>query len=446
MGKDFKATCKYTKFKKIGSGSFGNVYRARSPSKNEIVAIKKLKSVHQNDLMEIIALRHLHHPNIISILDILNNDSCLDKKKLAFVMPFAMVIDDYFNTDFVWDELTLKSIIYQLIDGLKFMHDNHLLHLDIKPDNLLIMGSWENPLIKYTDLGLAMFVSDPDEYTYSPFLRGTSTYRPVEVAPAKKKNSLYKYSGKADVYAVGISILAIKYKSHAPFEIIEEFEDANDYEFIKYKYTKEWKKEFQDKELVEVIEKMISVNPKNRYTVNQLIDLTYFKSFIPSKNATVLEPPLGIKTSDINFNKIYDSYYDRKIPIITYIRMMDLFYLLAPYMSIYNKNVIVKSSEGKIKLPLDKVLNNINRLASILSNNIYYDYYSNASALDLIILKTFKGIVFRETITDISDNLDDALFVIKHSTNLQEYNNYRLKKSSSSSSTKGEKINQKTLY
>lgn len=443
--KVFKPSCKYKPIKKLGEGAFGTVYKAKSSNKSN-VAIKKLKAIESTDLMEIIALRHFQHPAIISILDILNNDNCLRQQELAFVMPFAMVLDDYFYIKEQWSSSVMKSVIYQMIQGLQIMHDNNLLHLDIKPDNLLVLRSWENPIIKYTDFGLSMFVCNPNETTYSLNLRMTSTYRAPDVVPVKKANGLYNFSAKSDIYSVGLTILSILFKTHEPFEILEEYEDANDYEFIKYKYSNEWKSKISDPELVEVISKMISINPKNRYSISELLTLPYFSTYTqvdPSIGKIILPEEKTPTTSYLNFHSLYHQVYEYDaIAMITYVRMMDLCYLLEPYVvQKSDTHITLNSHAGKLYVKIEKLMDSLRTFATLIANDIFDPIERKSNYIDLYILKTFKGSLYRPAITEISDNVDDVLALLDKSNNAQEYEKNRLQKLAGT--TSGEKITQK---
>ncbi|KAJ7184279.1 kinase-like domain-containing protein [Mycena filopes] len=147
---------KYTILGFISSGTYGRVYKAQSLGEDaKIHAIKKFKpdkegdvitytGISQSAIREIALNREIDHENIVALKEVI-----LEDKSIYMVFEFA-------EHDFL--QLFLKSLIYQLFNGLVYLHSCHILHRDLKPANILINASG---VVKIGDLGLARLIYQP---------------------------------------------------------------------------------------------------------------------------------------------------------------------------------------------------------------------------------------------------------------------------------------------
>ncbi|KAI2641839.1 Pkinase-domain-containing protein [Hypomontagnella submonticulosa] len=193
---------KYVKGKKLGEGTYANVYLGflkNDPSK--LVAIKKIKiqkdyteGMAPDAVREIKHLQELSHPNIISLHSVFSSKD----QNLNLVLEYLplgdleMLIRD---TDRVrYGAADIKAWMGMLTRAVWFCHENFVLHRDIKPNNLLIAADGE---VKLADFGLARSFSDP----YKPMTANVITrwYRPPELLFGAKH-----YSGAVDIWSVGL--------------------------------------------------------------------------------------------------------------------------------------------------------------------------------------------------------------------------------------------------
>merc|ERR1719423_609948 len=189
----------YLKIEKIGEGTYGVVYKGRHKSTGQIVAMKKIRleseeeGVPSTAVREISLLKELNHPNVVSLQDVIMQES-----RLYLIFEFlTMDLKKYLDTAIAPDEMMsgqlLKSYCYQLIQAILFCHQRRVLHRDLKPQNLLID---QQGAIKIADFGLARAFGIPVRvYTHEVV---TLWYRAPEVLLGSPK-----YSCPVDIWSIG---------------------------------------------------------------------------------------------------------------------------------------------------------------------------------------------------------------------------------------------------
>ena len=143
-------------------------------------------------------LSKLHHPNIVKVLEVFDENNTT-----YYVMEFidGETIDEYIkrNGKLTVDESLI--ITQEVCSALSYMHDHKMLHLDLKPKN--IMRDTEGH-IYLIDFGLAKQYNDNGEPESSTTLGlGTPGYAPIEQAHYKKDGT---FPVTLDIYAVGASL------------------------------------------------------------------------------------------------------------------------------------------------------------------------------------------------------------------------------------------------
>jgi len=146
----------YIQLEKLGEGTYATVYKGRSKTTNEIVALKEIhldaeEGTPSTAIREISLMKELKHINIVRLYDVIHTEV-----KLVLVFEYCdRDLKKYMDTHGdrgALDPLTVRSFMHQLLKGTAFCHENRVLHRDLKPQNLLINKKGE---LKIGDFGLA---------------------------------------------------------------------------------------------------------------------------------------------------------------------------------------------------------------------------------------------------------------------------------------------------
>ncbi|MCL4125373.1 UNVERIFIED_CONTAM: hypothetical protein GTU68_054996 [Idotea baltica] len=186
---------------RIEEGTYGVVYRAREKSSNEIVALKRLKMEKEKEGFPITSLREVNtllkgqHVNIVTVREIVVGSNM---DKIYIVMDYVehdlkslMETMRKKKQSFTIGEV--KTLMTQLLRAVHHLHDNWILHRDLKTSNLLLS---HRGILKVGDFGLAREYGSPLKQ-YTPIVV-TLWYRAPELLLGAKE-----YSCPIDVWSLG---------------------------------------------------------------------------------------------------------------------------------------------------------------------------------------------------------------------------------------------------
>jgi len=184
---------RYKITKNLGDGTFGVVSKAINRQTGEVVAVKKMKKKFYTweecmALREIKSLRKLNHPSLVKLKEVIRlND------ELYFIFEYLEqnVYQMMTKRNTMFNETEIRSFMYQVFEGLAYMHKHGFFHRDLKPENLLVSDN----LLKIADFGLAREVRSRPPYTDYV---STRWYRAPEIL-LRSTN----YNSPIDIFAMG---------------------------------------------------------------------------------------------------------------------------------------------------------------------------------------------------------------------------------------------------
>lgn len=190
---------RYKILEMIGGGGMANVYLAHDMILDRDVAVKILRLDFAND-EEFIRRFHreaqsatsLAHPNIVNIYDVGEEEQSIYYIVMEYVE--GKTLKQYIQQNSPIPVDKALSIMRQLTSAISHAHQNHIIHRDIKPDNILI-DKHDN--VKITDFGIAMALS-ATSITQTNSVIGSVHY----LSPEQARGGLANH--KSDIYSLGI--------------------------------------------------------------------------------------------------------------------------------------------------------------------------------------------------------------------------------------------------
>ena len=375
-GSEFIIDERYEYIKQIGVGAYGVVISCYDKKTNRNVAIKKVGNAFE-DLIdakrivrEIKLLRYFKHDNIVSLIDI-------QKPPGRTGFEDIYIITDLMETDlhrviYSRQELTddhIQYFIYQILRGVLYMHSANIIHRDLKPANILANKNCD---LKICDLGLGRAEvfdwaemelldkqnklvkktkkkkksedkdknkdNDEEEEEEEPELTEyviTRWYRAPEVILCPSH-----YSKAVDIWSVGCIFAELL--GRQPLFPGDHYLDQiqkivavtgtpkmEDLDFIKKKEAKEfflklvkrtkltWSSLFPNANPIalDLLEKMLTFNPKKRYTVDQCLSHPYFEGLHDPEQEPITTSPFDWTFDAVELTKenLQSMIYDESL-------------------------------------------------------------------------------------------------------------------------------------
>lgn len=198
----------------VGRGAFGNVYKARDPQLDRVVAIKiprfnseTTSKQRTRFLIEAKAAASLHHPNIVAVYD-----AGTIEQQLFIASAFidGCSLRTLIKTSGRPSQAAVARMVMKIADALAYAHSQGIIHRDIKPENILVNKDGE-PFI--TDFGLARIQDSDSTETRDGAILGTLAY----MSPEQAEGQANKVDGRTDLWSLGV-ILYELLAGKRPFE------------------------------------------------------------------------------------------------------------------------------------------------------------------------------------------------------------------------------------
>ncbi|KAB1200239.1 hypothetical protein CJ030_MR0G007784 [Morella rubra] len=289
----------YQEILRIGEGVSGVVYMALDLETNKAVALKKLNlgqepaEIPTTVIREISILKELQHENIVKLLDVVHS-----RKGLCLVFEYFdrdLKQHMFSSPEFSKDLCEAKMFLLQILRGIAYCHSHRVLHRDLKPRNLLIDST--SKVLKIADFGLAR-VFDSPVCTHSPKV-GTPQFRAPELLLGS-----CSYSTPVDVWSAGC-IFAEMVNQRRLFPSSPKNELDIIFSVLGTPDEDTWpgvtslpnfpsgSTKFPPQDLarvfpsldsdgIDLLSKMLCLNPSRRITARSALEHNYFKDMAPS--------------------------------------------------------------------------------------------------------------------------------------------------------------------
>lgn len=252
----------------IGDGAFGKIYKARNKESGILAALKQVNVDDESDLkqysVEVNILSQFNHRNVVGMHEAFYYDS-----KIWMYLEYCSVgaVDNVMQElEHGLSESLIKSISKQMCIGLNFLHNNNVIHRDLKAGNVLLTN---DAIVKLADFGVSAKCSDHDEK------RNTFIGTPHWMAPevfACETSKEDPYDLKADIWSFGITIIEFA-QMNPPFSKVNPGRLA-----IKimrgdpptFDVPSKWSSEFND-----FLSKCLQKNPNQRFLTSQLLEHSF---------------------------------------------------------------------------------------------------------------------------------------------------------------------------
>ena len=299
-------------------GPIATFLNCKSKKDNDFICIKKIEKPFDTcsrgkkvlKLMSMVC--RLKHPNVVLLKEIFIEEIDNYDSAYLFYQNMPSNLERLINSSYDYNKKhpnLVPFIIYQILKGLSYIHSKGIIHRNLKPANILID---ENSNIKICGFGNAIYSSD-----YESTFRGEINdyisekiglnYMAPEGLSSKKKCE-GEYDEKVDLWAVGCILVELLTKE-SPFftplkiskqrwicmlngifkklgkpskQCIESFaskervKNINKFKNFQKMDQKDLYHNIQDKNAIDLIEKLLTINPKERITIEQAKDHPYF--------------------------------------------------------------------------------------------------------------------------------------------------------------------------
>ncbi|KAK7330601.1 hypothetical protein VNO77_24798 [Canavalia gladiata] len=192
-----RSVCEFEMIKKINEGTYGIVYKAKDKKTGEVAALKKVKMNMDREgfplssLREINILLSFNHPSIVNVKEVAVDDYDGTFMVMEYMEYDLKGLMELKKQPFSMNEI--KSLIQQLLEGVKYLHDNWVIHRDLKTSNILLNNEGK---LKICDFGMSRQYGSPLK-PYTPVVV-TLWYRAPELLLGAKE-----YSTAIDMWSVG---------------------------------------------------------------------------------------------------------------------------------------------------------------------------------------------------------------------------------------------------
>ena len=364
---------KYKILSRIGSGSYGTVFLTENIYTKGRFAMKKIEKDSEDLLLdneitdEIEILKKLDHPYLVNILEFYNTSS-----SYYIINDFCQYGELYNQITKKFSETQISVIFRQIFSGLAYLHENDIIHRDLKLENILItdIEKINNKItnktedyfnIKIIDFGTAKIF---DKNHHPRAVVGSAYY----IAPEVLKRN---YNEKCDMWSAGV-ILYMMIVGHAPFDGETDDDILNAIKKGEFRKDEErWIK--SSNEVKDLINKLLLVDCDKRISALDALHHPWFEKM----NSSIINTNIPANKIENFISNLLSYSIDSKLQemVLTYIihnmsKPKDTKYAVKLFFN-FNKN-----GDGKLnKKELKEALINYNVTDDLLGN--FDDIFTN---------------------------------------------------------------------
>ncbi|KAL8579176.1 hypothetical protein ACOMHN_010760 [Nucella lapillus] len=330
----------YDILEELGSGAFGVVHRCVEKATGRVFVAKFINTPYPLDKYtvknEINIMNQLHHPKLINL-----HDAFEDKYEMVLILEFLAggeLFDRIAAEDYRMSEAEVINYMRQACEGLKHMHENSIVHLDIKPENIMCETK-KATNVKIIDFGLATKLN-PDEIV--KVTTATAEFAAPEIV---EREPVGFYT---DMWAIGVLAYVL-------LSGLSPFAGEDDLDTLQNVKQCDW--EFDDdafsnvsQEAKDFIQALLQKQPQKRMIVHDALEHPWLKgdhsdltNRIPASRYSKIRQKIKDRYADwpqpmpaigriANFSslrkhrpkefQIYDSYFDRKEAVPRFVRRL----------------------------------------------------------------------------------------------------------------------------
>ncbi|XP_041000278.1 serine/threonine-protein kinase ATG1a isoform X2 [Juglans microcarpa x Juglans regia] len=296
---------------RIGWGSFAVVWRSRHRYSGAEVAVKEIDrtqlspKVSENLLKEISILSTINNPNIIRLFEVIETED-----RIYLVLEYCDRGDlaAYIQRHGKVSEADARHFMRQLAAGLQILHEKHLIHRDLKPQNLLLSTREATLILKIGDFGFARSLMPQG-------LADTLCGSPLYMAPEIIQNQ--KYDAKADLWSVGAILFQLvtgkpPFDGNSHLQLFQNILTSTELQFPQGSL------EEIHPDCVDLVRSLLRQNPVERLTFKDFFNHKFLREPRPNVEVEYFSPLQPMKSMDGNFNSVHPtSSYGRNPTLIT---------------------------------------------------------------------------------------------------------------------------------